>query len=212
MKKQFLVACILEANPEICFALGVEQGRNQGCSCSCLQAVPIEISLVNTIVLTRTFSATNKLLPRTSSAKKSFCRGSSRQGNVITEHFLGKKMNFSFDEKVLGKNFFLPRKFSATQLSCLELPQQGNFSSLVLDILPGLPATKISYLGNARSYNVVAQNFLGKKNFLPSTFSSKKKFFFLPRKCSVITFPCRELPWQQLFSYRESSCQHNCFN
>ena len=64
------------------------QGRNQGCSCSCLQAVPIEISLVNTIVLTRTFSATNKLLPRKFSSKQ-----------VVAENFLGKKK-------------FLPRKFS----------------------------------------------------------------------------------------------------
>ena len=133
----------------------------------------IEINLVNTNVLMRTFSVRNKLLPRTSSAKKSYCRGSPRQGNVMTEHFLGKKLNLFFAEEGLGKNFFLPRKSSAIQLCCLELPQQGKFTSLVLDILPGY-----------RPQKFLTQEMLGHTMLLPSISSAKKSF-------------CRGLPWQK---------------
>ena len=40
-------------------AIVAYQGRNQGCSCSCLRDVPIEINLGSTIVLTSITSTTN---------------------------------------------------------------------------------------------------------------------------------------------------------
>ena len=130
----------------------------------------------------------------------------------MTEHFLGKKLNLFFAEEGLSKNFFFAEEVLGNTIVLSRTSSARKIYQPRFGYLAWLPATKISYLGNARSYNVVAEHFLGKKKFLPRPSSAKNKFNFLPRKCSVITFPCRELPWQQHFLCRESSGQHNCFN
>ena len=91
-------------------ALTEIQGRNQGCSCSCLRDVPIEINLGSTIVLTSITSTTNISLTSFFSLTNTFM---TRSSSSLIFHIFGY---FSMTRKASTKQLF--RRAFSCQKKC----------------------------------------------------------------------------------------------